>query len=83
MWESGRSAAEIVEQRGLKQITDEGAIETIVAEIVASSPAQVEQFRSGNEKIIGWFVGQAMKATEGKANPALVNQLLRKQLGSG
>jgi len=81
MWESGASAADIVAQKGLKQITDEGAIEAIVAQVIADNPGQVEQFKAGNEKLIGWFVGQVMKASQGKANPALVNQILKRKLG--
>jgi aspartyl-tRNA(Asn)/glutamyl-tRNA(Gln) amidotransferase subunit B len=81
MWETGKPAPEIVEEKGLKQITDTGAIEGIVDEVIAGAPTQVEQFKSGNEKVLGWFVGQIMKATQGKANPGLVNQLLRKKLG--
>ena len=81
MWESGKAAAEIVEERGLKQITDSGEIEAIVAKIVADNPGQAEQFRAGNEKVMGWFVGQVMKASQGKANPKMVNELLRKALG--
>ncbi len=81
MWETGKPAAEIVEEKGLKQITDTGAIEGLVDEVIAGAPAQVAQFKSGNEKVIGWFVGQIMKATQGKANPGLVNQLLRQKLG--
>ena len=81
MWESGQSAADIVEQKGLKQISDEGAIAAIVDRLVADNPEQAEQFRAGNEKVIGWFVGQVMKATQGKANPGVVNQLLREKLG--
>jgi aspartyl-tRNA(Asn)/glutamyl-tRNA(Gln) amidotransferase subunit B len=81
MWETGKRAAEIVEEKGLRQITDTGAIESIVNEVIAGAPAQVEQFKSGNEKVLGWFVGQIMKATQGKANPGLVNQLLRRKLG--
>ena len=80
MWESGASAADIVAQKGLKQITDEGAIEAIVARVIADNPGQVEQFKAGNEKLIGWFVGQVMKASQGKANPALVNQILKQKL---
>ena len=80
MWESGKAAAEIVEERGLKQITDSGEIEAIVAKTVADNPGQAEQFRAGNEKVMGWFVGQVMKASQGKANPKLVNELLRKAL---
>ena len=81
MWESGASATEIVAQKGLRQITDEGAIEAIVAQVIADNPGQVEQFKAGNEKLIGWFVGQVMKASQGKANPALVNQILKQKLG--
>jgi aspartyl-tRNA(Asn)/glutamyl-tRNA(Gln) amidotransferase subunit B len=80
MWESGKPAAEIVEDKGLKQISDTGAIEAIVEQVIADNPGQVEQFKSGNEKILGWFVGQIMKASQGKANPGLVNQILRDKL---
>lgn len=76
----GKEAADIVEEKGLKQITDTGAIEAAVDEVIAGSPEQVEQYKSGNEKIAGWFVGQVMKATQGKANPPMVNQLLAKKL---
>ena len=81
MWETGRSAGDIVEEKGLKQISDEGAIAAIVEQLIADNPTQADQVRSGNEKVIGWFVGQVMKATQGKANPGLVNQILRKKLG--
>ncbi|MEE8499608.1 MAG: Asp-tRNA(Asn)/Glu-tRNA(Gln) amidotransferase GatCAB subunit B, partial [Kiloniellales bacterium] len=57
-----------------------GAIEAIVEQVIAASPKQIEQFKSGNEKILGWFVGQVMKASQGKANPGLVNQILRDKL---
>ena len=80
MWESGKPAAAIVADQGLEQISDTGAIEAIVAQVIADSPGQAEQFRSGNEKILGWFVGQVMKASQGKANPGLVNQILRDKL---
>ena len=80
MWESGKDAAAIVEERGLKQITDTGAIEAAVDKVIAEASEQAEQFRQGNQKVIGWFVGQIMKATQGKANPKLVNELLRKKL---
>ena len=82
MWKTGKQAAEIVEEKGLKQISDTGEIEAIVAKIVAENAGQVAQFRSGNEKVIGWFVGQVMKATQGKANPKLVNEVLRKALSA-
>ncbi len=82
MWESGKDAAVIVEEKGLKQITDTGAIEAAIAKVIADNPGQVEQYTSGaNPKVIGWFVGQVMKATQGKANPGMVNQLLKKHLG--
>ena len=80
MVNEGREADVIVEEKGLKQITDTGAIKAAVDEVIANSPGQVEQFKSGNEKIAGWFVGQVMKATQGKANPGMVNQLLREKL---
>jgi aspartyl-tRNA(Asn)/glutamyl-tRNA(Gln) amidotransferase subunit B len=81
MWEGGQEAAAIVEAKGLKQISDSSEIEGLVDEIIAGNPGQAEQFKGGNEKILGWFVGQVMKATQGKANPGLVNQVLRKKLG--
>ena len=77
-----KEADVIVEEKGLKQITDTGAIEAAVDEVIANSPDQVAQYQSGNEKIAGWFVGQVMKATQGKANPAMVNQLLAQKLKS-
>ena len=80
MAETGGDPAAIIEAKGLRQITDAGAIEAAVAKVIAANPTQVEQFRSGNEKVLGWLVGQVMKATAGKANPAQVNQLLRKSL---
>jgi aspartyl-tRNA(Asn)/glutamyl-tRNA(Gln) amidotransferase subunit B len=80
MTQSGKSAAAVVEDKGLKQITDTGALEAEVDKVIASGPKQVEQFKAGNEKILGWFVGQIMKATQGKANPAAVNEILRKKL---
>ena len=82
MWETGKDAAVIVAEKGLKQITDTGAIESAIDDIIANNPKQVEQFRGGNEKLIGWFVGQTMKATGGKANPGLVNTLLKEKLSS-
>ena len=81
MAETGDDPTAIIEAKGLRQITDSGAIEAAVAKVIAANPKQVEQFRSGNEKVLGWLVGQVMKATAGKANPAQVNDLLRKSLG--
>lgn len=80
MMETSDSPAKIVEDKGLRQITDTGAIEAIIDEVIASGPGQVEQYKGGNEKIIGWFVGQVMQKTQGKANPQAVNELLRKKL---
>jgi aspartyl-tRNA(Asn)/glutamyl-tRNA(Gln) amidotransferase subunit B len=80
MWETGKDPAAIVEEKSLKQITDTGAIEAIVDQVIADSPDNVEQYRGGNEKVIGWFVGQVMKASGGKANPKSVNELLRAKL---
>ena len=81
MIETGEAPAKIVEDKGLKQITDTGAIEAAVDKVIAENPEQAEQYREGNQKVAGWFVGQIMKATGGKANPGLVNELLKKKLG--
>ncbi len=80
MFETGRDAAAIVEEKGLKQITDTGAIEAVVEQVLSDNPDNVEAYRGGQEKLIGWFVGQVMKATQGKANPKLVNELLKAKL---
>ena len=80
MAETGGDPARIVEERGLKQITDTGAIDAAIAKVLAANPQQVEQFRGGNDKVLVWLVGQVMKATQGKANPGQVNALLRQQL---
>ncbi|MGO1117189.1 Asp-tRNA(Asn)/Glu-tRNA(Gln) amidotransferase subunit GatB [Rhodovibrionaceae bacterium A322] len=81
MWETSKDAAVIVEEKGLKQITDTGAIEGAIDEIIAANPDQVAQYKDGsNPKVIGWFVGQVMKATQGKANPGAVNKLLKAKL---
>jgi len=70
----------VIEKKGLKQITDTGAIETMIDEIMANNEVQVEQYRSGKDKVFGFFVGQVMKASQGKANPAQVNQILKEKL---
>jgi len=80
MWDGEGDADAVIEARGLKQITDSGAIEKIIDEILANNAAQVEQYRSGNEKVFGFFVGQVMKASQGKANPQQVNELLKAKL---
>uniref|UniRef100_UPI002FE1DBBA Asp-tRNA(Asn)/Glu-tRNA(Gln) amidotransferase subunit GatB n=1 Tax=Pararhodobacter sp. TaxID=2127056 RepID=UPI002FE1DBBA len=80
LWTDGGDPAQIVEARGMKQVTDTGAIEKAVDEIIAANPAQVEKAKA-NPKLAGWFVGQVMKATGGKANPAAVNDLVTAKLG--
>lgn len=80
MWEGEGSADDIIESKGLKQMSDSGAIEGIIDEIIANNTPQVEQYKSGNTKLLGFFVGQVMKATQGKANPKQVNQLLNEKL---
>ncbi len=80
MWAEGGDPAEIVETRGMKQVTDTGAIEAAMDEIMAANPAQVEKAKA-NPKLAGWFVGQIMKATGGKANPKVVNEIVRNKLG--
>ena len=82
MVETGEAPAKIVEERGLKQVTDSGAIEKAVDEVIAANPKQVEQVRL-KPQTLGWFVGQVMKATGGKANPAAVNEILRRKLEVG
>ena len=74
------SVEEIIEHRGLKQITDSGAIEQIVATVITAHAEQAQQFRDGNEKVIGFLVGQVMKASQGKANPKQVNEIVRRLL---
>jgi aspartyl-tRNA(Asn)/glutamyl-tRNA(Gln) amidotransferase subunit B len=83
MWAGEGDPDAIIEQRGLKQISDSGALEAIVAEVLAANAKQVEDYRAGKEKAFNSLVGQVMKATKGKANPAQVNELLRKKLAGG
>ena len=80
MWESGASADAVIEQKGLRQITDTGAIEAAIDEVMAKNPGQLADYRSGKDKLFGFFVGQVMKATGGKANPAQLNELLKAKL---
>src|SRR5690606_9553687 len=80
VWAEGGDPRQIVEARGMKQVTDVGAIAAAVAAIVAANPDKVEQAKS-NPKLIGWFVGQVMKSSGGKANPQAVNDLLKEKLG--
>jgi aspartyl-tRNA(Asn)/glutamyl-tRNA(Gln) amidotransferase subunit B len=80
MWQGDGSADAVIEKKGLRQITDTSAIEKVIDEIIAANPGQLEQYRSGKDKLFGFFVGQVMKATQGKANPAQVNEILKQKL---
>jgi aspartyl-tRNA(Asn)/glutamyl-tRNA(Gln) amidotransferase subunit B len=82
MWAGEGSADEVIAAKGLRQITDAGAIETVIDQVIADNPGQLEQYRGGKSNLFGYFVGQVMKATQGKANPAQVNELLRAKLDS-
>ncbi|MGH8272819.1 MAG: Asp-tRNA(Asn)/Glu-tRNA(Gln) amidotransferase subunit GatB [Gammaproteobacteria bacterium] len=82
MWAGEGDADAVIEKRGLKQISDPAALERVVDEVIAANPAQLEQYRAGKEKLFGYFVGQAMKATKGKANPAELNRLLKEKLSA-
>ena len=83
MWSEGKSADAIIEAKGLRQITDSGALESVIDSVIAANPKQLAEYRSGKDKLFGFFVGQAQKATGGKANPAQLNELLKKKLGGG
>jgi aspartyl-tRNA(Asn)/glutamyl-tRNA(Gln) amidotransferase subunit B len=80
IWNGEGEADALIEKRGLTQVTDSEAIEKIVTEVLAQNPEQLQAYRSGKEKLFSFFVGQVMKASKGKANPAQVNELLKKQL---
>jgi aspartyl-tRNA(Asn)/glutamyl-tRNA(Gln) amidotransferase subunit B len=80
MWVEGKDADAIIEAKGLRQITDTGAIEKAIDEVMAKNPGQLADYRSGKDKLFGFFVGQVMKATGGKANPGQLNELLKKKL---
>ncbi len=80
MWDGQQEADAIIEARGLRQITDDGPIEAAIAAVMAANPVQLADYRAGKDKLFGFFVGQVMKATQGKANPARLNELLRQKL---
>ncbi len=80
VWSEGGDPLDVVEKRGMKQVTDTGAIEKIVDEVIAANPDKVEQVKA-KPSMLGWFVGQVIKASGGKANPQAVNDLLKKRLG--
>ena len=81
MLKTGREPGEIAETEGLKQVSDTGAIEATIDDIIANNGDKVEEYRGGKEKLFGFFVGQTMKAMQGKANPQVVNQILKDKLG--
>jgi aspartyl-tRNA(Asn)/glutamyl-tRNA(Gln) amidotransferase subunit B len=80
MWDSQATADEIIEKEGLKQISDSSEIEKMIDDVIAANPSQLEEYRAGKEKLLAYFVGQVMKASRGKANPAQLNEMLRKKL---
>lgn len=80
MFESGKGAAEIVAEKGLEQVSDVHELDALIDKILSDNPGQVEQYQAGKVKLIGFFVGQVMKATGGKANPGVVNEILKKKL---
>jgi aspartyl-tRNA(Asn)/glutamyl-tRNA(Gln) amidotransferase subunit B len=80
MYKTGKSPQTIIEEKGLVQITDEGELIKTITSIIEANPQQLTDYRGGKEKLFGFFVGQVMKATQGKANPQLVNELLKKML---
>ncbi|MDO8721715.1 MAG: Asp-tRNA(Asn)/Glu-tRNA(Gln) amidotransferase GatCAB subunit B, partial [Syntrophales bacterium] len=82
MYRTGKSPRAIIEEKGMVQITDEGELTKIIARVVEANPIQLEQYRGGKEKVFGFFVGQVMKATQGKANPQLINDLLKRRLSA-
>ncbi len=80
MWNGEGIADDVIESKGLKQITDTGAIEAMVDEVIANNPSQFEELKGGKDKMMGFFVGQVMKVSKGKANPGQVNQLMQQKL---
>jgi aspartyl-tRNA(Asn)/glutamyl-tRNA(Gln) amidotransferase subunit B len=82
LWKGEGTVAEIIDKRGLTQISDSASIDALVDQVLAANPAQAEQFRAGKQQVLGFLVGQVMKASKGKANPQQVNEALRKKLGA-
>jgi aspartyl-tRNA(Asn)/glutamyl-tRNA(Gln) amidotransferase subunit B len=81
MFATGDAPASIIEREGMKSVSDTGELEKIIDDVIAGNPKQVEQYRGGKSTVLGFFVGQVMKVSRGQANPATVNELLRKKLG--
>ena len=82
MAQSGKSAGQIVAEQGLVQISDSSAIDDIVSKILAAHPAEVQNYKSGKTKLLGFFVGQVMRETRGQANPKMVNEILKQKLAT-
>ena len=82
MFDTGMDADSIIEQRGLKQVSDTGAIEVVVDRIIADNPEKVAEYKGGKDKLMGWFVGQVMKASQGKVNPQIANEILSNKLNA-
>ena len=80
MFSSGKTAREIIDEKGLKQVTDQGEIEKIIDEVITDNPKMVEEYLGGKDKLLGFFVGQAMKKSKGKANPKILNDILKQKL---
>jgi len=80
MMDSDKDPQKIVEEKGLKQESDPKALESLIKKVITENPDKVKEYKSGKEKLFGFFVGQAMKASDGKANPKLVNDILKKKL---
>lgn len=80
MYQSGKQARDVVEEKGLVQMNDSSELESLIRQVLEANPSQVEEYRGGKQKVFGFFVGQTMKATQGKANPKMVNDLLRQML---
>ncbi|MDP7344549.1 MAG: Asp-tRNA(Asn)/Glu-tRNA(Gln) amidotransferase GatCAB subunit B, partial [Alphaproteobacteria bacterium] len=80
MFESGDEADAIIAARGLEQVSDTGAIEAVVDQVIADNPDKVAEYQGGKDKLMGWFVGQVMKASQGKANPQMANEVLSRKL---
>ena len=80
MFSSGKTARQIVDEKGLQQVTDQGEIAKVIDEVIAENPKMVEQYLAGKDKLLGFFVGQAMKLTKGKANPKMLNDILKQKL---
>jgi aspartyl-tRNA(Asn)/glutamyl-tRNA(Gln) amidotransferase subunit B len=83
MYRSGKGPEKIVQEKGLVQLTDSGEIQRVIQGVLEENPKLVEDYRKGKEQLLGFFVGQVMKATRGKANPKVVNELLRESLSKG